>query len=377
MTPARLTMQFESLGDNCEFGLVQRYAGAEPLSLFRFSFEHMTDLLAALGSRFRALKEPDAVEIFLAPENREYMVRLKPHRFVYHTHINAGAVSPDVLRGKEVQRVNFLVDKLIADLKNAEKILIRKGEGTETEADAIRLLEATRRYGPNTLLWVMPANADHPPGTVEVVRPHLLRGYVGRFAPYDDAHNIELPDWLDVCASAYQLWKTDAPVGARAGRPAGKPMVNLIDDAATFAGAGWRNQRGGATAVSPPPQRDDAVVLTHVLNSKTDFLSGLVWAKFIDDGIQADEIYTLSASLFVPSSFRGTSAGMVFDALPSLSVRNADLLIRDRWQQVSVSTRIPKGVNVANPGLLLVGEAGDFVYSTCWKLEAGVVPTGS
>jgi len=31
-----LVQRFESLGDNCEFGMVQRYAGAEPLSLFRF-----------------------------------------------------------------------------------------------------------------------------------------------------------------------------------------------------------------------------------------------------------------------------------------------------------------------------------------------------
>jgi hypothetical protein len=112
-----------------------------------------------------------------------------------------------------------------------------------------------------------------------------------------------------------------------------------------------------------------------MLTSQTDFQTGLVLAKLVDNGINADEIYTLSAWLFIPANFRGTGVGMVFDAFPSLSVRNADLSIRDRWQLVWVSSRIPRETHTANPGLLVVGEAGDFVFSTSWKLEAGVVPT--
>jgi len=32
-----LVLQFESIGDNCELGLVQRRAGSEPLGLLRFA----------------------------------------------------------------------------------------------------------------------------------------------------------------------------------------------------------------------------------------------------------------------------------------------------------------------------------------------------
>ena len=32
-----MLLEFESLGDNCEFGLVQRHFGAEPISLLRFA----------------------------------------------------------------------------------------------------------------------------------------------------------------------------------------------------------------------------------------------------------------------------------------------------------------------------------------------------
>jgi hypothetical protein len=374
LSPAQLLMQFESLGDNCEFGLVQRYAGAEPLGLFRFSFEHMAELLAVLENRFESLKKPDAVEIFLAPENHEYMVRLNPHGFVYHTHIAAGTADPEVLRAKEIRRVAFLMDKLIDDLASGEKILIRKGEGIDGETEAFRLLDAARCYGPNTLLWVVTADDANPAGMVEVIGPHLLRGYISHFAPYDDAHNIVLPDWIDLCAGAYLLWKTEAPVGTHLGPARREPAPNLIDGTALTEN-GWRKQHDGETPVCPSPLRDDAVVMTHVLTTRTNFETGLVCAKLVDSGINADEIYTLSAWLFIPAKFRGTGVGMVFDAFPSLSVRNADLSVRDRWQLVWVSSRIPRETHTANPGLLVVGEAGDFVFSTSWKLEAGVVPT--
>jgi hypothetical protein len=32
-----LVLQFESLGDSCELGLVQRMVGVEPLGMFRFA----------------------------------------------------------------------------------------------------------------------------------------------------------------------------------------------------------------------------------------------------------------------------------------------------------------------------------------------------
>lgn len=38
---AEILGQFESLGDNCEFGLVQRIGGIEPLGLLRFAGFHI------------------------------------------------------------------------------------------------------------------------------------------------------------------------------------------------------------------------------------------------------------------------------------------------------------------------------------------------
>ena len=47
-TLARRLHAFRSLGDNCEFGFVQRYGGVEPSGLLRFSY---TPLAATAGWR--------------------------------------------------------------------------------------------------------------------------------------------------------------------------------------------------------------------------------------------------------------------------------------------------------------------------------------
>jgi len=64
---------------------------------------------------------------------------------------------------------------------------------------------ALNRYGDATLLWVVPAERHRPAGTVEVVMPGLLRGYMDRFAPDENAHNLSFDGWLQVCTNALVL----------------------------------------------------------------------------------------------------------------------------------------------------------------------------
>jgi hypothetical protein len=52
-----LTLGFENLGDNCEFGIVQRRCGAEPLGLFRFSSTQLKPLIAGIRNRFTGMAE--------------------------------------------------------------------------------------------------------------------------------------------------------------------------------------------------------------------------------------------------------------------------------------------------------------------------------
>src|ERR1700709_963317 len=90
-----LVLQFESIGDNCEFGLVQRLAGAEPLGLLRFAGTPLRNLLGGLNARFADIADPNHVRV--VAENGEFMVKLTKYDFTFHAHVKVGDMAPDVL----------------------------------------------------------------------------------------------------------------------------------------------------------------------------------------------------------------------------------------------------------------------------------------
>jgi hypothetical protein len=200
-----LIMGFESLGQNCEFGLVQRQCGAEPLGLFRFASVPLPKLMAALDARFEGLADPNNLDIQLSENGREYMVDDRKFGLLYHAWVLAGEMTPEAIRDREVKRLPLLIRKLIEDLELGEKIFIYHGMEPVTAEEASGLTEMLRRYGPSTLLWIELADAGHAPGTVEWVAPHLLKGYIDRFAPGENAHDLSLDCWIAICHEASLL----------------------------------------------------------------------------------------------------------------------------------------------------------------------------
>ena len=209
----KLMLGFESLGQNCEFGLVQRQCLAEPLGLLRFSSTPLPKLLAALDCGFAGLGSPGTVVAELAANGREYMVRDTVFGFLYHAWVKAGEATADEVRRREERRVPFLIRKLLEELRDSTKIFVFKGMGPLRDEAVFPLAAALRRYGPNTLLFVNVADSPERVGTVEARAPGFLVGHVGRFAPSEDAHDFELGDWLRVCREAYRL-KLASPRGS-------------------------------------------------------------------------------------------------------------------------------------------------------------------
>lgn len=203
---AQLAMKFESVGENCEFGLVQRRCGSEPLGLLRFSSTFLRPLIRGLDDGFAGLGETQDVEPYLSGDApREYMIHEKKYGLVYHSFIYEGQRSIWLMREQEAGRLKFLRRKFIEELELAEKIFVYKRNAPVPEEEVLPLLLALRRHGANTLLWVVPAERDRPPGTVEVVTPGLLKGYIDRFAPEDNAHDFSFDGWIKVCANAWVL----------------------------------------------------------------------------------------------------------------------------------------------------------------------------
>ncbi len=200
-----IMLAFESLGDNCEFGFVQRHAGIEPLGLLRFAGIHLDQLVNGLATKFPDLGSIDAIRVYPAgsPGRRELMVHETSIDMRYHTFIREGEVDPDEFREREARRLGFLRRKLLDDLAVGEKIWVWRELDVADPARLQPLLGALRNLGPNVLLWVVEADANHPPGTLEHLEHDFLKGYVERLARYEAAADIEPFSWFEVCTKAF------------------------------------------------------------------------------------------------------------------------------------------------------------------------------
>lgn len=206
LTISQIAFKFESLGENCEFGLFQRRCDAEPLGLLRFSSTFMRNLIRGIESGFAELGEIDDIDPRLeGGDRKEYMIHEKKYGLVYHTFVYEGQRSIWLMREQESARLKFLRRKFMEELEASEKIFVYKLSAGVSEEEILPLHMALRRYGKSTLLWVVPAERDRPAGTVEVVMPGLLKGYIDRFAPDDNAHDLSFEGWLRVCANACVL----------------------------------------------------------------------------------------------------------------------------------------------------------------------------
>jgi hypothetical protein len=99
-----LMMEFENLGDNCEFGLVQRNAKSEPLSLLRFaSFFvpiecRLENLVSALDRNFEGLGAPETINLSAEGPNLEFIVNETAYNLLYHTFRHEGEIEANALR---------------------------------------------------------------------------------------------------------------------------------------------------------------------------------------------------------------------------------------------------------------------------------------
>jgi hypothetical protein len=216
----QIAMQFESLGENCEFGLFQRRCDAEPLGLLRFSSTFMRNLIRGIDSGFEGLGEIEDIDPRLegAPR-KEYMIHERKFGLVYHTFVYEGQRSIWLMREQESARLKFLRRKFMEELASPDKIFIYKFGAGVSEEEILPLHMALNRYGEATLLWVVPAERDRPPGTVEVVMAGLLKGYIDRFAPDDNAHDFSFDGWLRVCANACVLARLQRPAAMFVDQP--------------------------------------------------------------------------------------------------------------------------------------------------------------
>jgi hypothetical protein len=248
-----LVLQFESLGDSCELGLVQRRVGAEPLGMFRFAGAPLRHLIRAMDARFEGMADPEHVRV--QPLNDEYMIKLTKYDFIYHAHVKIGEADPAALYQRQTRIVRFLIDKLIADLETPEKIMVFRQNEELSANDLLDFRTALSAYGPATLLWVQETRPGHPPGTVSVIDDTLIIGYVTRLARRDNAPDLDLQSWMAMLRNAHAVRPIRAAVPPEAAAiPVRRAPPRRIDtvfgrdgNAAACVGYGWSGPEDGYT----------------------------------------------------------------------------------------------------------------------------------
>jgi hypothetical protein len=202
-----LLMDFESLGSDCEFGLVQRRFGAEPLGLFRWANTTPEVLVTLLSSRFRGFANPGSLTLQRSSW-KEYFIQDTRYAINFHTWVKQDMADEAGFLEKHGTRLRWLRHKMVENLAAADRVFVYKIPPVPTTRKAIDdLATALAEYGPNTLLCVARAPARQPPGSVQRLGPHLLVGYLSRYgkteatAPWD----IRFEEWVSICRHAGEL----------------------------------------------------------------------------------------------------------------------------------------------------------------------------
>ena len=213
---AALMARFESLGEDCEFGFVQRRYGIEPLGLFRFAGAgHMRNLLRLIETDLDGLGEPGSLSarllnavLYRTPEPPlvipEFFMTDRRLGFIFHTFRGSEQETEAEAIAANEQKLRYLKRKFIEDLEDGEKIWLLKDGSRGDNNEAFAFLDALQRKGPNRLFWVTRVVEGRPSGSVEWIAPNLLRGYSG--GSHHDAQVFDAGLWLRLCRNAYRAF---------------------------------------------------------------------------------------------------------------------------------------------------------------------------
>ena len=150
----QLAAKYEGIGDNCEFGIVQRSFGIEPLGLLRWANISPVRLKEILANRFEGVGDSEFTSLNLLPGSGEYSLR-DVRYFGMHTFIKAGQGDVEQVKVKMQKRLKFLVRRLLEDLETAEKIFLYKSIDCDITVEEARAIQSEiARYGTGQLLCI-------------------------------------------------------------------------------------------------------------------------------------------------------------------------------------------------------------------------------
>lgn len=194
LTDKELVERFESLGHDCEFGLLQRAFGAEPMGLMRWGGTHVVYLIEMLERNFAGLGDPASCEI-VESKGELYLVDRRYH-LTRHTFTKP---TPDVDHAKLFQQhlsfFDFLKKAFVETLEDGELMFVFKDFDNMGRDMVLELSRALRRYGPAKVMVVHQHGIEGAAPTLELVSEHAWLGHIDRFGQRDGAWQISRESW--------------------------------------------------------------------------------------------------------------------------------------------------------------------------------------
>ncbi|MCW2308632.1 hypothetical protein [Rhodobium gokarnense] len=199
-----------SLGDNCEFGFVQRHLGLEPSGLLRWAIAWPENVISLL----ERISAGDSFEGFYDfPEIRPHnagMVREPVTGLLFHSQMRSskdpetGVFVFDLpeeprreIHGNEESKFSYLLQKFQSTLRDEARLHVIRRTRKLTEAEISRLDALLREFNPGNRLMVLTADPDRP-GTFETRDDGVLIGYVRELATYAQADCYDREGWADL-----------------------------------------------------------------------------------------------------------------------------------------------------------------------------------
>ncbi len=283
-----LVDRFENLGDNCEFGFVQRYFGREPLDLLRWAGSSLPGLTRAFQADFADLYRLEDLQPVTANLVCDGKYDLRFHTALPIDRRESGgfafALQGEALaeaHRKEQRHVAFLRDKFLDALADGEKIYVFRANAGVSGDDLSALHAAMCRKGLRRLLTVIACDADHPDGVVRLRAPGLKVAGAYRLADYNHAEDAPFEAWSAICETAASTpWeaggKGEATFATRSWAPAPMLAMDAVRRqavAGAYQGLFHRRPDGGAEGYVDVLQQDGlqrglAEVLQHCLASE-------------------------------------------------------------------------------------------------------------
>ncbi|MGI4793235.1 MAG: tetratricopeptide repeat protein [Janthinobacterium lividum] len=204
----RLLTRVQGMGHDCEFGLLQRQHGFEPLSLLRWTGSRPSGLVQALENDFDGLGDPgrSAIEV----RGGEYVFGSYEYEMITHTFMQQGMTDKESLFEKLCTRMSYLKRKFLEDLEEGGKVLLYKAPPNLDDETLEKLYAALQRHGTNFLLVAKVHDRDVDEHFIEQPKDGMIVAYRPASATRFDNWTTSTESWLTILRMSLDKFRLPA-----------------------------------------------------------------------------------------------------------------------------------------------------------------------